>query len=200
MASVKHFTTSYTLDGPLVTVTGNLNVLGTQTIIDSTTTTIRDNTIVLNDGETGNGVSTLGTTAGITVDRGAATIGGNVSLRWNETFLKWEITNDGTNYANISASSSVTGNLSLKDDLNPFLNANLNTHGYFITSNIGNINFDGNIQLNNQAVAPTAVTGATVVYAATPNAGTSGVYVVNGSAANEELVTKRRAFGFSLIL
>jgi hypothetical protein len=200
MASVKKFTTSYTLDGPLVTVTGNLNILGTQTAIDSTNTTIRDNVIVLNDGETGNGVSTLGTTAGLVIDRGAATIGGNVSLRWNESYLKWEITNDGTNYANISASSSATGNLSLKDDTNPFLTANLNTNGYFITSNVGNINFDGNIRLTNQAVVPTAVTGATVVYAATPNAGASGVYVVNGTAVNEELVTKRRAFGFSLLL
>jgi hypothetical protein len=200
MASVKKFTTSYTLDGPTVTVTGNLNILGTQTAIETTNTTLKDNKIVLNDGETGNGVSTLGTTAGLVIDRGAATVGGNVELRWNEAYLKWEITNDGTNYANISASAGSGGNLSLKDDVNPYLNANLNTHGYFITSNIGNINFAGNIQLNNQAVTPTAVTGATVVYAASPNAGTSGVYVVNGSAANEELVTKRRAFGFSLLL
>ena len=81
-----------------------------------------------------------------------------------------------------------------------YIDGNLNTNGYTILANVGNVKFGGNIQINNTAVAPTAVAGATVVYAATPGAGASGVYVVNGEAVNEELITKKRAFAFSILL
>jgi hypothetical protein len=59
--------TSQTLTGNL-TVGGNLIVNGTQTTINSTTVTTKDNIIILNNGEAGSGV-TLGT-AGFRVDRG----------------------------------------------------------------------------------------------------------------------------------
>jgi hypothetical protein len=49
-------------------ITGNLNVIGTQTNISTTNTNIKDNIIILNSGET-NGYVTLGT-AGIIIDRG----------------------------------------------------------------------------------------------------------------------------------
>jgi len=51
-----------------VVVTGNLRVLGQTTTVESTITTIRDNIIELNKGETGNGI-TLGK-SGIEIDRG----------------------------------------------------------------------------------------------------------------------------------
>lgn len=54
-------------DGEVVVV-GNLTVLGEQTTIESTISTINDNILVLNDGETSNGIS-LGQ-SGIEVDRG----------------------------------------------------------------------------------------------------------------------------------
>jgi len=193
MAAVKKLNTSYTIDTTDVIITGNLTVQGTQTAIETTNTTLKDNIIVLNDGEVGAGV-TLGT-AGIAVARGSLA---NVALRWNETLDRWELTNDGTTYAAINSSSS--GSFALIDDLNPILGANLNTNSYTLSSNVGNLKFNGNIQINNTAVAPTAVTGATVVYAATPSAGASGVFVVNGEAVNEELITKKRAFAFSILL
>jgi hypothetical protein len=46
----------------------------------------------------------------------------------------------------------------------------------------------------------TAAIGSTVFYAADTGAGQAGVFVVNPASTNEELVTKRRAFGFSLLL
>lgn len=193
MAAVKKLNTSYTIDTTDVIITGNLTVQGSQTAIETTNTTLKDNIIVLNDGEVGAGV-TLGT-AGIAVARGSLA---NVAIRWNETLDRWELTNDGTTYAAINSSS--TGGFALIDDLTPILGGNLNTNSYTISSNIGNVKFDGNIQINNTLVAPTAVTGATVVYAATPSAGASGVFVVNGEAVNEELITKKRAFAFSIIL
>jgi hypothetical protein len=193
MAAVKKLNTSYTIDTTDVIITGNLTVQGSQTAIQTTNTTLKDNIIVLNDGEVGAGV-TLGT-AGIAVARGSLA---NVALRWNETSDRWELTNDGTTYAAINSSAS--GTFALIDDSNPILGGNLNTNSYTISSNVGNLKFNGNIQINNTLVAPTAVTGATVVYAAAPSAGASGVFVVNGSAVNEELITKKRAFAFSILL
>jgi hypothetical protein len=100
----------------------------------------------------------------------------------------------------MSTTTSSSGLTAVIDDSAPVLGGNLNTNSFTIASNVGNLKFDGNIQINNTAVAPTAVTGTTVVYAATPSAGTSGVYVVNGEAVNEELITKKRAFAFSILL
>jgi hypothetical protein len=193
MAAVKKLNTSYTIDTTDVIITGNLTVQGSQTAIETTNTTLKDNIIVLNDGEVGAGV-TLGT-AGIAVARGSLA---NVALRWNEAVDKWQVTNDGTTYANLVASS--TGLTAIIEDTAPALGGNLNTNSWTISSNVGNLKFNGNIQINNTAVAPTAVAGATVVYAATPNAGASGVFVVNGEAVNEELITKKRAFAFSILL
>jgi nitronate monooxygenase len=137
---------------------------------------------------------TLGT-AGIAVARGSLA---NVALRWNEAVDKWQVTNDGTTYSNLVASS--TGLTAIIEDTAPALGGNLNTNSYTLSSNVGNLKFNGNIQINNTLVAPSAVTGATVVYAAAPNAGASGVFVVNGEAVNEELITKKRAFAFSILL
>ena len=58
-----------TLDADLI-VTGDLTVNGAVTSVNSTTTAIDDNKITLNDGEAGVGVSTLGTTSGLEIDRG----------------------------------------------------------------------------------------------------------------------------------
>ena len=77
------------------TVTGNLTVNGTQTSINSATLNIGDNNVVLNSDETG----TPSQNAGVTVERGTSN---NVEIRWNETTDKWQITNDGSSYADIS--------------------------------------------------------------------------------------------------
>lgn len=52
-----------------VVVTGDLEVRGTQTIIESTDTSINDNIIILNDGETGSGISL--DESGLEIDRGS---------------------------------------------------------------------------------------------------------------------------------
>tara|TARA_B100001094_G_scaffold209976_1_gene203871 strand:+ start:38 stop:988 length:951 start_codon:yes stop_codon:yes gene_type:complete len=52
-------------------VTGNLQVAGTQTTVNSTNLDITDNIIVLNKGESGSGVTE--NTSGIQIDRGTAT-------------------------------------------------------------------------------------------------------------------------------
>jgi hypothetical protein len=211
MASVKKFngnlilqtpyntgtSSNITLDTDTVIVRGNLTVLGNTTSIVSNNTSITDNIITLNYGETGNGV-TLGS-AGITVARGTAP-GGNVTLRWYETYQKWQLNVDTTGYANILTVGASGILSSVFDDKAPVLGGNLNTNGFTLYANANAI-FGANLQLNNSVTAPTsAVTNATVVYAGTPNAGTTGIYVLNSAAANQELITKARSFGFSLIL
>lgn len=194
MSTIKRLNTPYTIQTTEVVIDGNLTVLGTQTTVHSTDTEISDNIFALNAGETGAGVTAV--TSGIEIDRGSLA---NVALVWNETFDKWRATVDGITYANIVLAGD-TGVFSLIQDLSPALGGNLNTNGYTIYSNVGNVKFNGNIQLNDTLVTPTAVTGSTVLYAAEPTGGASGVYVVNSTAANHELITKTRAFGLSLIL
>lgn len=92
-----------TIDDNL-TVTGNLTVSGTTTSINTETLTVDDNIIVLNNNVT----STPSENAGIEVERGTSA---NVSVRWNETSDKWEVTNDGTNYGDI-VSTYDTGTVS----------------------------------------------------------------------------------------
>ena len=66
----------------LVFITGDLNVQGNTTTINTTNLEIEDNIIVLNRGETGNGVSEV--ISGIEVDRGTA-LSGNAQLLWDES-------------------------------------------------------------------------------------------------------------------
>jgi len=84
-----------------VTVDGNLTVSGTQTIINTETLSVDDNIIVLNDNATGSPTEN----AGIEIERGSST---NVALRWNETTDKWQITNDGSTYGDISTAAAAT--------------------------------------------------------------------------------------------
>ena len=87
-----------------VTVAGDLTVNGSVTSISSTNTTIEDNNIVLNNGETGAGV-TEGS-AGITIDRGTAD---DATILWNETSDKFEF-KVGSSLADLSVSSlAMTG-------------------------------------------------------------------------------------------
>jgi hypothetical protein len=81
-----------------VTIGGDLTVNGTTTTVNTETINLADNIVVLNSNEAGSPSQN----AGIEVERGTST---NVSLRWNETTDKWEITEDGTNYDNIATES-----------------------------------------------------------------------------------------------
>jgi len=77
------------------TISGDLTVSGSVTTVNTETITLADNIIVLNSNEN----STPTQNAGIEIERGSSA---NVSLRWNETTDKWELTTDGTNYADIA--------------------------------------------------------------------------------------------------
>lgn len=183
-----------TIKSDWVYITGNLAVSGNSTSISTTDTNILDNTIVLNYGEVGAGV-TKGN-AGIVVARGSLT---NVELRFNEGIDSWEITNDGTNYKYLLAGNIAAGLTTVFEDKAPVLGGNLNTNGFSFNSNTSVI-FGANLRLNNTLAIPSAINDATIVHASGVGAGQSGLFVINQSSANEELITKRRAVGFSILL
>ena len=196
-----------TLDTDTVYITGNLWVRGNTSEIASNTLSITDNIITLNDGETGNGVTALGSTSGIVIDRGTAP-GGNVQLRWNETATQWQVSGmkpgypgDGTQFLSLAASS--TGLTALIDDPNPVLGANLCVNGKTIYANVNATSYvtvQGAFNMKYANVTYTPALGGIVFNAAEEGAGQTGLYVTGDASTNEELVTKRRAFGFSLFL
>jgi hypothetical protein len=186
MALIKRFNTSYTLksinasdtvtmDTSLVTITGNLIVLGNQTSLSTTNTAIFDNIITLNAGLSPSVAPTLN--AGIEVDRGTLA---NVQLRWYETVKAWQITSDGSVYANIATTASTGSALTaVLQDTTPVLGGNLN-----ITS---------------RTIYTDAIGGSVQIYANTAGSGGSGVYVTNTATSNAELVTKAKAVAYSIV-
>jgi hypothetical protein len=85
-----------------VIVTGNLNVKGTTTTVESTNTTVTDNILQLNFGQTGSGISSvLGYQSGIEIVRGSLS---NAQLLFNEQLT----------YYSTASSSNVSGAFVLK--------------------------------------------------------------------------------------
>lgn len=188
-------TANITLSTHTVYINGNMFVGGTSTTVNKTELEISDNLIRLNKGETGSGV-TLGE-AGIEVDRGLLP---NVALRWNEAVDLWQITTDGTAYANILTSAGA-GTITVISDPAPQLGGNLDTLSRTIFSSTrANVTFDSNLAIKNTTITPTAIAGYDVVYAKTPDTGASGLYVTNTTNQAQELATQRRNVVYSLVL
>lgn len=75
-----------------LTLTGDLTVSGTTTLLETTNTEIKDNIILLNNGEAGAGVGGGTGTAGLEIERGSLT---NVQLLFDETTDKWTLGTSG---------------------------------------------------------------------------------------------------------
>jgi hypothetical protein len=186
MATVKRVSGDYTINSQLVTINGNLVVTGNTTTINTTETVVQDNVITLNGNLSASSAPVLN--AGIEVNRGTQP---TTALRWNESFDAWQLTNDGSTYANIAVASS-TGGVTI--------NANLDMKEYTLySSTTANVSFDSNVSIKNTLVAPTAVSGYNVIYAQTPSGGGSGLFVTNTTTTAQELATKAAAIKYSII-
>lgn len=226
MAETKRVSDTYTISAPAVVINGNLSVMGGSSTITSTDTHIADNFMTLNDGEVGAGVVTLGSTAGFMIDRGSLP---DVGMRWNEATDKWQFTTDGSTWGDITTTaSSVPGSDTqiVYNEAGAFGAEAGFTYNY--TSNtfgIGNVTISGNTltttntngnflispngtglvvvstgtQLTYQGSAPGSVASNSIIYAATPGAGLSGLYYIN-TVSNDELVSKRKAVALALIM
>lgn len=95
-----------------VIITGDLTVLGKSTTVQSETLSIRDNIFYLNQGETGNGVTTLGTVSGLQIDRGNLI---DVSMLWDEPSDSFKFVNANDAFVPIATNKIVTrgGDLNL---------------------------------------------------------------------------------------
>jgi hypothetical protein len=176
---------SVTLDTSLVTVTGNLVVLGVQTVVESTTTTVVDPIITLNQGESGTGVTSG--YSGIEIDRGLAT---NVQFRWNESAQAWQVSNASGTFANIGG---------LATDSAPVLSGNLDVKNFQIYNSLNSVvHFNDNVAIATTSVAPGAISNNVVVYGSTVGGGGSGLYTATASG-NNELATKSAAIKYSII-
>ena len=81
-----------------VTVSGNLNVLGTTTSNNTSVLNVSNNEIVLNDGQASGALNAV-----IKNDRGSDP---DVDIRWDEVADKWKFTNDGTTYYDLPTVAS----------------------------------------------------------------------------------------------
>lgn len=88
-----------------LTVNGNLDVQGSINSISTTEVNIVDNKVVLNTNVTGAPLAD----AGLKVNRGTSA---DVEILWNETADQWTLTNDGTNYHEITRKYKTTLNTS----------------------------------------------------------------------------------------
>ena len=190
-----------------VTVNGNLTVSGTFERIESVETFIKDRVILLNEGESGAGVT--GNISGIEVDRGLST---NARLVYVESTDKWSIDNgDGTVVAIATSASGNGGIENVVEDTTPQLGGDLDVNGQSIVSasngNIviaadgsGILHVDGSaMRLQNEASDPTGQSGYTTVYAKTAGSGGTGLYAVSGTTSADELVSKSKAVVFGII-
>lgn len=155
-------------------VQGNMVVGGNTSVVTKTDTEITDNIITLNKGETGAGVTLV--YSGIEVDRGSLNDAG---LRFNENTDQWELTTDGTTWANITSGSS-TAIANVAGDPNPTLGGNLNITTKTLYDTVANV----------------------VIRANAAGMGGTGIYTHRLATAipGEELITKNRALVYSIIL
>ena len=89
--------------GGNLTVTGNLVVSGTQSQVNSTVVTVKDNIVVYNNGEIGSGVTNR--YSGIQIDRGDLA---DVRFVFDENDDKWKVGEVGAEVALVTA-SEITG-------------------------------------------------------------------------------------------
>ena len=198
----------------VVTINGNLTVMGTQTSISTVNTEIKDNIIILNAGLAANAAPT-GLMSGLEVNRGAGDVGspggfaGNAKLLWSDVEHRWQLTNDGTTYQNI-ATAGASGNYisDVVEDLSPQLGGNLDVNGQTITSVANNVviapfanaQIDAPIQLKEVSfIPPTSIPGYGLIYAGPIKGGGTGLYISHSAVMNQELISKKKAILYSLI-
>lgn len=175
-------------------VNGNLRVVGTVANVATTNTSVTDNVITLNKGETGAGVTAV--YSGFEVDRGLLP---TVAMRWNESIDKWELSNDGTVYSPIN--TTVGTMTSVFDDPSPQLGGDLDVLGQSIfSSNNAVIKFDSNLSVKEVTVNPASITGYNTIYAKAAAGGGTGLYVTSQYVTNQELVSKTKAIVYALIM
>ena len=183
---------------------GNLWIFGSFSNVKSVDTLIDDNIIILSANAQGTPVLN----SGIYVKRGSEP---TVGLRWTEIIDRWQVTSDGTYWANIM--------IRVEDDGGPHLGGHLYTTGMvhsntnweirsiypnniLLTPGWDGVQGNTALQISHNHVSSTIpyVPNNTVLYARSPGTGESGLYITNSNQKSDELITKRKALIYSLLL
>jgi len=175
MPAVKKVNDHYYITSPEVTITGNLTVSGAQASVTSTDSVITDRQIVLNNGETGAGI-TGQLTSGIEVERGSVS---NALLVFDESDDRWKVSYDGgSTYLFLVQSAGAVVTNDVVDDTTPQLGGDLDINGFNIQNVIDNVI----LSLDNEST------------------GESGVYITNDTVTTAELITTNKAKKFAYVL
>ena len=187
------------------TVGGNLTITGTTTTISATNTEIKDRVIVLNDGESGAGVT--GRYSGLEIDRGSSD---NALIVFDENDDTFKVSTDNGSTFDSILTGVGAGLTAVVQDTSPQLGGDLDINSFNIVSaqsnediqlvpnGTGRVTIASALKLNDLASAPASATGATLLYADTAAGGGTGVYFVDGSTS-DELVSKSKAIVYGLI-
>lgn len=187
------------------TVSGNLTITGTTTTISATNTEIKDRVIVLNDGESGAGVT--GRYSGLEIDRGSSN---NALIVFDENDDTFKVSTDNGSTFDSILTGVGSGLTAVVQDTSPQLGGDLDINSFNIVSaqsnediqlvpnGTGRVTIASALKLNDLASAPASATGATLLYADTAAGGGTGVYFVDGSTS-DELVSKSKAIVYGLI-
>jgi len=186
MATVKRTNTDYEIYAPTVTINGNLVVVGTTSQIESVDTLVYDNFLTLAAGQSG----APAIDAGIEVERGDQP---RVGIRWKESDTSWQYTNDGIVWKSFSRTK-------VQDDPDPHLGGNLIVNDFTITADPGhNVSIGPVITIPHIDVDANATPAHSTIYAKETQAGNTGIFVSNDRVVGHELITKRKAFIYSII-
>ena len=157
MAEIKRVNDQYKITAPSIVLDGNVQVTGSSTSVDVITSVISDTSIILNAGETGSGVSTLGSTAQIVIERGVLP---SVALRWNDATDTWQITVDGSTYLDIITGS---GGLVAAAGSDTFVQYNnggfIGAEANFAYDYTNNLLYVGNVTIGNNAITSNTTNG-----------------------------------------
>ena len=203
MATVKTTSGDYTITVAnglgLLTINADLDVVGNITYIDSTELKVTDPFITVAANNNG-AIQSMGLVAQKTTTSFAG-------LRFNTVSGDWEISDSvDANGAPISAYVTIaSGNISTSPGA-PVNSVQFNNAGTFggnskFTFDSANtkVGITGQLVLGNIATTPAATANSAALYNNTEGAGGTGVYV-RSTTVNDELISKRKALAYSLVL
>jgi len=203
MATVKTTSGDYTITVAnglgLLTINADLDVVGNITYIDSTELKVTDPFITVAANNNG-AIQSMGLVA----QKTTTTFAG---LRFNTVSGDWEISDSvDANGAPISAYVTIaSGNISTSPGA-PVNSVQFNNAGTFggnskFTFDSANtkVGITGQLVLGNIATTPTATANSAALYNNTEGAGGTGVYV-RSTTVDDELISKRKALAYSLVL
>jgi hypothetical protein len=168
-------------------ITGNLTITGTTTTVNTSTLSVADNIIDLNSDVT---TGTPTEDAGIRVLRGDSSA---VQLKWSETNKNWQLTTDGSTYANIVTTSGGGGSVTFGaistgaatlTSANVTNNANVGgTLGVSGTTTLAAVNSDNHAITGTLSVSSTSTFTGAITVPSIAHSGTNGVGDIGASGA-----------------